>query len=596
MAFDAAMMACVLHEIKTLALGARIEKVYQPENDEIILQMRSFEGGKRLLINAGLNNPRICFSESKRENPMTPPMLCMLLRKYLTGAKLSEIIQPNFERIAMLKFETRDEMGFECVRYLIAEIMGKYSNLIFADGELRVISALRTVDLATSNVRQILPGIKYELPPPQQNKKNPLELESADDFAAEVKAYLESGTDILADKFILSRYFGISSSLAREIVWRAAKRSDALLCDVDAHKLGESFIGVMRDVREERFEPSIVYVENRPVEYGIMPYLHYGDGAVCETFESAGKLLDTFFEARDKDIRIKQRASDILRILTSSESRLIKKIEIQKSELADCKKGEQYRRYGDLITANLGMLRRGDKKVTLVDYADYREDGTFGTYEIELDSRLSPSANAQVMYKKYNKSKTATVELARQIEIAERELEYIYTVFDALTHAETIADMNEIREELSHSGYASRMKNSKHIMGSRKQSAPIIAKYKTSEGMTVLCGKNNTQNDYITFKLAEKMDYWFHVKGAPGSHVVLVTNGEEPADSDFTEAAGIAAYNSKVADGQNVGVDYTLAKNVKKPSGSKPGFVIYNTNYTAYVTPDKKKIEQMRVK
>ena len=278
-------------------------------------------------------------------------------------------------------------------------------------------------------------------------------------------------------------------------------------------------------------------------------------------------------------------------MLTNAEARIRKKLELQRTELSECDEGERYRKYGDLITANLYRLPGKTSIAELEDYEEMDEEGNCPTLRIELDSRLSPSANAQRFYKKYAKTKTARVELARQIELGEGELEYIYTVFEALTRAESPADLMEIRDELYRSGYASRMKS----YASHKQKAPVVMQFVTPDGMRVLCGKNNLQNEYITHKLAEKHDYWFHARQTPGSHVLLVTEGREPTDLDFTTAAEIAAHYSK-AEGANIGVDYLLARHIKKPAGSKPGFVIYHTNWTAYVTPDAEKIAAMRVK
>ena len=587
MAFDAGMLAEVISEIKNEALGAKTEKIQQPEKDQIIISMRSQSGGRKLLIDAGSNNPRLGFTFTQKENPASPPMFCMLLRKHLTGAKLIDITQPSFERVAVLTFETYDEMGFKCNRSLIAEIMGKYSNLIFADENGKVIASLKTVDFSTSSRRQIIPGIKYELPP-KQEKDNPLEATESS-FAEEFEGADKNRS---ADKFITSEYLGISASLAREIVFRATRHTDTPLSLCDQDELWKAFSFVMNRIRNGEAEPCMVYDENgKPTEYSFINLTHYGKSAKYKFFDTLGELLDAFFEERDKEIRIKQRASDILHLLTSAESRLIKKIGVQEEELAECEKGEKYKEYGDLITANIYLLSRGMKSAELTDYAAQNPDGTFKTVKIELDEKLSPAANAQKMYKKYAKLKTAKTVLAKQIQIARTELEYIYTVFDSLTRAETAADLAEIRDELHFSGYASKMKSD----AGKKQTRPTVMKFKTSGGYTVLCGKNNTQNEYITHKLAEKNDYWFHAKGVPGSHVVLVTDGEEPAAENFTEAAEIAAFYSK-ASGQNIPVDYTFARNVKKTPASKPGLVIYHTNWTAYVTPDGEKIAAMRIK
>ncbi len=587
MAFDAGMLAEVISEIKNEALGAKTEKIQQPEKDQIIISMRSQSGGRKLLIDAGSNNPRLGFTFRQKENPASPPMFCMLLRKHLTGAKLIDITQPSFERVAVLTFETYDEMGFKCNRSLIAEIMGKYSNLIFADENGKVIASLKTVDFSTSSKRQIIPGIKYELPP-KQEKDNPLEATESS-FAEKFECADKNRS---ADKFIASEYLGISASLAREIAFRATRHTDTPLSMCDQDELWKAFSGIMNRINNGEAEPCMVYDENdKPTEYSFINLTHYGKNAKYKFFDTLGELLDAFFEERDKEMRIKQRASDILHLLTSAESRLIKKIGVQEEELAECEKGEKYKEYGDLITANIYLLSRGMKSAELTDYATQNPDGTFKTVKIELDEKLSPAANAQKMYKKYAKLKTAKTVLAKQIQIARTELEYIYTVFDSLTRAETATDLAEIRDELHFSGYASKMKSD---IG-KKQVRPTVMKFRTSGGYTVLCGKNNMQNEYITHKLAEKNDYWFHAKDVPGSHVILVTGGDEPAAENFTEAAEIAAFYSK-ASGQNIPVDYTFARNVKKTPASKPGLVIYHTNWTAYVTPDSEKIAAKRIK
>ena len=585
MAFDAGMLACTLSEIRKTALGARIEKVYQPERDEIVLQMRSFEGGKRLVINAGSNNARIGFSDIQKENPQNPPMFCMLLRKYLQGAKLSEVSQADFDRVAFLGFDTRDEMGFECRRYLICELMGKYSNLIFADGDKKIITAMRTADFSLDSMRQLLTGMRYELPP-VQNKVNPLRVERSE-FE---RLYEEFPDERGCDKFIVNSFMGMAPVVAREIVFRATGHTDTPKKYCFSDEIWREFSVVIDRIKSESFEPILVLNGEKCVEYSFTPISQYG-AYESRAFESVGKLFDTYFGARDNQQRIHQRASDILRLLTNAESRIRKKLELQRGELALCDEGVKYKKYGDLITANIYRLSRGDSLVEFEDYESMREDGSFDTVKVELDNRLSPSANAQRYYKRYNKSKTARVELAKQIELGEAELNYIYTVFEALTRAETPTDLSEIREELYHSGYASKMK----AYSAKKPQKPLIMQFETPDGMRVLCGKNNVQNEYITHKLAEKNDYWFHAKQTTGSHVLLVTEGREPTDLDFTTAAEIAALYSK-AEGDNIAVDYTLAKNVKKPPSSKPGFVIYHTNWTAYVTPSAEKIAAMRIK
>ena len=314
MAFDAGFLAAVAEELRRVALGARIEKVYQPERDAIVLQMRSFEGGKRLLINAGSTNPRIGFTEIPMENPQNPPMFCVLLRKHLSGAKLLSVEQLGFERVLCLSFETRDEMGYTCLRRLYAEIMGKYSNLIFTDGDGKIMAVLRPVDFTTSSLRQVLPGMRYELPPPQ-NKKNPLET-----AREEFLSLLGEGGDRPGDKWLTATFLGVSAAVAREIVYRAAGESDASLLSVDREKLADVFMGVFGDIKAERFAPSLAQDENdKPLEYAFLPLTHYGK---CRAFDSASAMLDFWFGTRDQETRVHQRAADVLKLLSNARARI----------------------------------------------------------------------------------------------------------------------------------------------------------------------------------------------------------------------------------------------------------------------------------
>lgn len=585
MAFDAGMLACTLAEIRRLCLGARIEKVYQPERDEIVLQMRSIDGGRRLCINAGSGNPRIGFTLSQKENPQNPPMLCMLLRKYLQGSRLVEISQADFDRVAFLGFETRDEMGFECRRYLIAELMGKYSNLLFTDGDKKIIAAMRTSELSLDSLRPLIVGMTYLLPP-SQNKENPLHV-SREAFA---QMYAGFPPERPLEKCLVGAFSGIAPVVAREIAYRASGRTDTSVGACRYENAERELFRVIECINGENFSPCLVLEGDRAVEYSFLPLTQY-KGLTLREYDSAGAVLDAYFETRDKAQRVHQRASDVLRLLTNAETRIRKKLDIQHTELAECGNGVLYKKYADIITANIWRLSRGDSEAELEDYGSIGEDGMPEKVKVKLDTRLSPAANAQVYYKKYSKAKNAEVELARQIKLGEAELAYIYTVFDALTRAETPTDIAEIRDELYRSGYASKMK----AYTAHKAHAPSFMQFETPDGMKLLCGKNNVQNEYITHKLAQKWDYWFHVKQTAGSHVLLVTEGKEPTDKDFTLAAETAAYYSR-AEGENIAVDYTLAKNVKKPAGGKPGLVIYHTNWTAYVTPDGERIAAMRKK
>ncbi len=583
MAFDAGMVSAIVYELNSRIIGARVEKVTQPERDELVLLLHLGRENMRLALSSGTNNPHFNITSVVKENPAAPPMFCMLLRKHLTGARISAVTQLGFERAVEFAFDSYDEMGFETKKYLVTETMGKYSNIILLNNEKKVVSALKIIDLATSNVRQILPGFPYELPP-EQKKLSPLTA-SEEQF----RAALTACEDMPADKFILSNFYGFAAFVAREIAYRASGAVDTPISACDADRLWESFSFAADYIKNGEYEPWLVSDKSgKPVEYLFFEPLEYGSDFEVKKLDNFGVLLDEYFGRRDRAERIRQRTSDIFRLLTNAESRLHKKLELQRRDLDACADKEKYKLFGDLITGNIYRLSRGMESAVLENY--YEDDCP--EIVIPLDKRLTPQQNAQKYYKRYTKSKTAEVELAKQIKLAEAELVYIYTVFDSLTRAESESDILEIREELHSSGYASRMKN----YSAKKLSAPKLMEFKSSGGYKILCGKNNHQNDYLTTRVADKHDYWFHVKNQPGSHCVMFTEGEEPSERDFTEAAMIAAYYSKVSDGINVPVDYTLIRNIRKPGGAKLGFVTYNTNYTAYVTPDEKTVISLRSK
>lgn len=581
MAFDAAMLRCIANEISSIG-ECKVEKVYQPAADEIVLLLHTREKNLRLLINAGSSCPRINFTSTQAENPQKAPMLCMLLRKHLGGAKLTGAQCIGFERVCELEFDAYDEMGFKSKKYLICEIMGKYSNVILTDSQKRIIALLKTVDFSVSVQRQLLVGMTYELPPAQDKLDTNCLTEG--EFAT---AFEKAPDGMKIDKFITGSFSGIALSTARQVAYKATGDIDAVLENVKLSTLSGVFFEIIDAVRQNKAKPYLVTNEGgEPVEFSYTPLEFYGNGYECTELESFGALVDAYFTKKGKNERIRQKSGDIFRLLTNAESRILKKLSRQNDELLDCEKAEEYRIIADLITANLYAIKKGEERVELINYYDE----ACPMIAITLDSRLSPSQNAQLYYKKYNKLKKAKIELNKQIKIGQSELKYIETVFDALTKADGESDLMQIRDELYHSGYASRMKNYSAV----KAHAPQPLKFKTSGGYTVLCGKNNTQNDYITTKLAEKTDWWFHVKNMPGSHVLMQCK-EEPSEVDFTEAAEIAAYYSK-AEGNNIAVDYTNAKHVKKPAGSKPGYVIYHVNWTAYVTPNEKKIKEMQTK
>lgn len=579
MAFDAGMLAFVLKEINDKCAGGRVEKIYQPAKDEFVLIIRRFGETNRLLLNAGSRCPRVSLTFEKSENPAKAPMLCMMFRKHLQGAILRDAVQLGFERAADFVFDASDDMGFKCEKHIIVEMMGKYSNIIFTDGSKRIINILRQVDFTQSMKRQLLPGMIYEAPPAQE-KRDPLSIDR-EEFNAMCSA---CDGERSAEKFIMSSFSGISPLVAREIAAISGGSAQSTLNECSA-SLCNTFFSVISCIVGGVGKPVAVYdVSGMPKEYCFMDITQYGDEFLSKEFDSFGELLDMFFAQRSRDEKLNQKASDILKLLSAADARCERKLAMQKNELSDCDEGEKYRLFGDLITANIYRLRRGADSAALEDY------DTGETVEISLDSRLTPAQNAQRYYKKYAKSKSAREHLTDQIKKAEQEIAYIATVKDALSRAETERELSEIRAELYSSGYASKMKQ----FSPKKNSAPSYLTFITTNGYKVLCGKNNTANDWLTFHHAAKGDWWFHAKGCPGSHVIMECAGlEEPPAEDFTEACMIAAVYSKASEAPACDVDYTTVKQVKKPPESKPGYVIYHTNWSATVPVDRKAVEKL---
>ena len=572
MAFDACMMRAVLTEIRHEFPEAKIEKVLQPRNDEIDMLIHYGRKSRRLVFNVGPNAPRLQLSDKQKENPIKAPRFCMLLRKYFTGARITSVEQPGFDRIAEFSVACYDEMGFATEKKIVCEIMGKYANLIILDKDSKILSALKVIDFAASTVRQVLPGLKYQIPQ-KPDKLSPLEI-NEELFLERLNAFPSEKT---VEKFITSTYSGIATQIAHELTYRAAGMLDVPVCNIDKKRFLEVFREWQQLLISESYTPTLVLdKDGKPLDYSYMDITYYGDSCETRHFNAISELLDTYFEEKDRLEHIHQRARDILTLLSNAEARTERKLGIQRQALLDAERGEEYKKYGDLITANLYRLERGMHSFIATDYYDE----SCPEIEIKLDSRLSPSQNAQKMYKLYNKCKTAKQVLTEQVVIWERELRYLESVREFLSKAECEQDVLEIRDELYRSGYASKLRG----YTPPKKIASTPHRFRTSGGYELLVGRNNLQNDNLTFKTASKGDLWFHTKDIPGSHVIMLCDGEEPSERDYTEAASIAARYSK-ATGDLVAVDYTRVKNIKKPAGSKPGFVTYKTNYTAFVRP-----------
>ena len=572
MAYDGGMLRAIITELNNTCADTKVERVLQPARDGVDLILADHGRKERLAISAGAGTPHMSLSSIAKENPAVPPMFCMLLRKHLAGAKFRRAEQFGFERAARLSFAAYDEMGYPTEKSLIVEIMGKHSNLILTDGNDKIVAVLRPVDFTTSRKRQVLPGMIYEMPP-AQDKIDPL-TETEEGFLSRLTA---ASPEKGAAAFLSATYLGIATQTASEIVFRAVGSSDVKVGEIQPAAYYSSFSSWFAAVKREEFTPTLVLsADGTPLDYTYAPTAYRGAAATSQTLSSFGELLDRFFGERDLADRIRARSMDLHHLLSNAESRLSRKLAAQREELADCARAEEYRRQADLVVANIYRLSRGMTEFIATDYSS----GEGVDVLVHLDGRLSPSANAQRLYKYYNKAKTASRILAEQIALSEAELTYIAGVRGFLDRAESEADLAEIRDELYRTGYASRMKNYTPPKSIKLRPREFV----TPSGYRLLCGRNNLQNDQLTFRTAGKDDLWFHVKDAPGSHVILICDGEEPSAEDYTYAAEIAAHYSGVS-GSGIAVDYTRVRHVKKPAGAKPGYVIYKTNYTAYVTP-----------
>lgn len=580
MAFDAGMVAHVVRELDEKITLGKVEKIYQPQRSEIVFMIRCGGENRKLLIDVGSSNARINLSSLSIDNPPTPPMFCMMLRKHFSGARIASVEQLGFERAIRITFDAYDDLGFSSHKHIIVEIMGTYSNLIVTDSDDRIIGAAKQIDFSMSHERQIISGVKYELPPRQQ-KADPTIITEEDFNDIASKSDLKTP----AEKFIIANFSGIAPVVAREIAYRACGNSEGDLYDCRKN-LAKEFFKVIATIKDKSGKPHIAYFDkNRPLEYSFIPLEQYGDGSAIEELSSFGELIDRFFFTRAENERLHNRASDVQRILSNAEKRVTKKLAVLRSELASCDEDEKYKLWGDLITANIYWIERGARSVTLENWYDGMSEIT-----IRLDEKLTPAQNAQKYYKKYAKLKSARSHLTEQIALAERDEEYLASVKYSLSVAQTESEIAQIRTELHDSSFANRMRGATD----RRRLVPSFTKYRTSGGYLLYVGKNNLANDYITFKLAEKSDWWFHVKGMPGSHVLMKCSpSDEPSELDFTEAATVAAVNSKAAQGAAVEVDYTRARYVKKPPAAKPGYVIYHTNYSTRVASDKETADSL---
>lgn len=579
MALDGAFLHHLKAEIGSVLIGTRVDKVFQPNRDELILAFRGFDAAYKLLISARANSARINLTKIPVENPMQPPMLCMLLRKKLQGAKLLRIEQPDLERTLLLHFDSVNELGDHVELTLAAEIMGRYSNIILVDENGKIIDALKRVDAEMSSERLVLPGLLYRLPPPQDK------LSMLTCTAEEVLARIDAlPRDMELSKALLAVLQGVSPIVAREIQNSVGRGGEVTVRSMTPELRERTLYFVKRliaTVRETSGAPHMVIdPQKKPKDFSYLDIHQYGTAMVVSKKDTFSGLLDDFYAERDQIERMRVKSQDLLRLLTNHADRLNRKIANQTAELEACAQRDTYRIMGDLISANMYAMEKGAKSVRLQNFYDEN----LAEMEITLDPALTPQQNAQKYYKAYRKAKTAEEKLTEQIQLAKTELTYIDSVFEALTLAESERDLNEIRTELSEQGYVRRQRGKKN-----QKAAPLSAplKFTTKDGFTVLVGRNNRQNDKLTMKDANNNDIWFHTKNIPGSHTVLVTDGRQPTEAAMEEAAILAARHSRAKDSAQVPVDYTQIRYVSKPQGAKPGMVIYVNYKTVFVDPTK---------
>ncbi len=566
MPFDAIFLSAVTQELRSALVGARVDKIQQPARDTVLLTLR---GKEKLLLSANVNRPRVHLTQASFENPAQPPMFCMLLRKHLSGGRIAALTQPPAERSLDISLDCTDEMGVPCQKHLILELMGRNSNLILTGADGRIIDCLRRVDLEMSQLRQVLPGLFYH-EPPKQNKKNPQETRMS-----EICSLLsEIDSPKRMDQWLLDTFAGLSPLVARELSYRFSGETDA---DVSTLNVQQLSAFLHQEFRFAEQKPVLLRREGKPSDFSYREILQYGDYLKAEEFLSYSELLDAFYTQTDRSESMRQRSQILRKTVTTLRERTVRKLELQRREYESTLDRERLRRLGDIVTANIHAIERGQTMLRATNFYDPE----MAEIEIPLKPNLSPQQNAAKFYKDYTKAKHAEKILSEQIAYGEVEEKYLATVLEELSRAENERDLSEIRAELEAGGYIRSGDQKKQ----KKLPASKPMEFVSTDGYRIFVGRNNRQNDLLSLKTARKDDLWLHVQKFHGTHVIIDCHGTTPPDQTITEAAQLAAYYSEAREGQNIMVDITPVRYLKKPNGAKPGMVVYDRYRTVIVTP-----------
>ncbi len=572
MPLDAIGIEALVRELEPQVAGTKIDRVQQPERDMLLLSLRGPGGNAKLLIAAGTGNARVHLTHSGFENPSEPPMFCMLLRKYLCGARILSLEQPQHERMMIFTLDCRDELGDCAQRRLIVEMIGRSSNVVLVGSDGRIVDCMRRADFGGDALRRMLPGMLYRMPP-LQDKRDFFSVPSEERRSMAFSA--DPGEP--ADRWLLSRFSGLSPLICRELSFRCGGSYELLPLQMDA--LEESVLA-------GEFAPTMLLQEGKPLDFSFMRILQYGEGVDAKAYESFSSLLDDFYTLRDRTEQQRRRSRDLSRTLRTARDRLARKLGLQREDLKRTAEREEVRRRADLVTANLYRLRRGDRELVCDDY--YAE--VCPEIRIPLDPLKTPQQNAAAMYKEYNRLKGAEKHLTVLIEQGERQLDYLESVLDVLARSESEKDLSDLRRELAETGWLKVQKNARAAR--QKAQAPLC--FRSDDGLEILVGRSNLQNDELTMRVARRTDYWLHTQRVHGSHVIVRCDGLEPPARTLEQAASLAVYYSQGRDGGKIPVDCTMARNVRKPAGALPGKVVYTEYRTILAESDAALAERLR--